>query len=135
MQLHAPGIYACICQLIILFFVFHFYIFLPLNINLHNFIRIAHTVYSVPERKMYFVHDHEKLKKMKVIPMAEEEVKLRSVRHLHLKTQLHVQEYYGITYFLKSCPMLEVLTIDLGRCRRILQVNVRHLKLVYTTSA
>ncbi|PIN15847.1 hypothetical protein CDL12_11513 [Handroanthus impetiginosus] len=39
---------------------------------------------------------------------------LASVTHLFLKTKLHIQEYYGISLFLNSCPQLELLSIDLG---------------------
>ncbi|CAA3030032.1 F-box At3g62230-like [Olea europaea subsp. europaea] len=38
---------------------------------------------------------------------------LENVKHLILKTELHINEFYGITFFLKNCPNLEILTIDL----------------------
>ncbi|CAI9784185.1 unnamed protein product [Fraxinus pennsylvanica] len=38
---------------------------------------------------------------------------LENVKHLILKTKLHINEFYGITFFLKSCPNLDILTIDL----------------------
>ncbi|KAI3456958.1 hypothetical protein Pfo_013621 [Paulownia fortunei] len=58
---------------------------------------------------------------LQVLPMAESSLLLKpsltSVTQLFLKTQLHIQEYYGITFFLNSCPRLEVLSIDLGPTR------------------
>ncbi|EYU19237.1 hypothetical protein ABFS82_13G171100 [Erythranthe guttata] len=55
---------------------------------------------------------------LQVVPMAENSLslqpRLENVTRLVLKTQLHIQEYYGITFFLNSCPRLEVLSIDIG---------------------
>lgn len=39
---------------------------------------------------------------------------LGSLQHLILKTALDVKEYYGISFFLNSCPRLETLSIYLG---------------------
>ncbi|XP_075482783.1 F-box protein At3g62230-like [Primulina tabacum] len=55
---------------------------------------------------------------LQVLPMCEEPLslqpKLENMRHLILKTQLHINEYYGISFFLNSCPRLEILEIDLA---------------------
>ncbi|XWS51909.1 hypothetical protein CRYUN_Cryun11dG0022200 [Craigia yunnanensis] len=40
-----------------------------------------------------------------------------NVRHLILKTALHSHEFYGITFFLNSCPLLETLSIELCPAR------------------
>ncbi|XVF34049.1 hypothetical protein REPUB_Repub18cG0023500 [Reevesia pubescens] len=57
---------------------------------------------------------------LQVIPNSEEPHGTESplnVRHLILKTALHSHEFYGITFFLNSCPFLEALTIDLCPAR------------------
>ncbi|KAK4850729.1 hypothetical protein QYF36_009330 [Acer negundo] len=57
---------------------------------------------------------------LQVIPIGEEPLGLLNtlnVRHLILKTSLHSFEFYGIRFMLKSCPLLETLTINLGPAR------------------
>ncbi|XP_071905373.1 F-box protein At3g62230-like [Coffea arabica] len=60
---------------------------------------------------------------LQVIPTGEEPLKLQPVlgcvNCLTLKTSLDRREFYGITFFLNSCPNLEVLTIDLTTSIRI----------------
>ncbi|KAK3021264.1 hypothetical protein RJ639_047255 [Escallonia herrerae] len=46
---------------------------------------------------------------------------LPEVEHLTLKTALDAKEYYGITFFLNSCPRLETLSIDLTAPSRIFE--------------
>ncbi|TXG67749.1 hypothetical protein EZV62_009024 [Acer yangbiense] len=62
----------------------------------------------------------EQLFAVRVIPIGEEPLGLLNtlnVRHLILKTSLHSFEFYGIRFMLKSCPLLETLTINLGPAR------------------
>ncbi|XVF77561.1 hypothetical protein PTKIN_Ptkin14bG0054800 [Pterospermum kingtungense] len=40
-----------------------------------------------------------------------------NVRHLKLKTALHSHEFWGIKFFLNSCPLLQTLLIDLCPAR------------------
>ncbi|XWS11194.1 hypothetical protein CRYUN_Cryun38cG0063100 [Craigia yunnanensis] len=57
---------------------------------------------------------------LQVIPNSEEPQSTEfplNVRHLTLKTALHSHEFYGITFFLNSCPLLETLTIELCPAR------------------
>ncbi|KAJ8763654.1 hypothetical protein K2173_003126 [Erythroxylum novogranatense] len=54
---------------------------------------------------------------LQLIPSGEEPFGLQSplnVRHLNLKSALHPNEYWGIKFMLKSCPLLEKLTIHIG---------------------
>ncbi|KAK9269329.1 hypothetical protein L1049_001100 [Liquidambar formosana] len=54
---------------------------------------------------------------LQVIPTGEEPLGLSTplhVRHLILKTAMHENEFYGISFFLKSCPHLETLSIEIG---------------------
>ncbi|XP_051149263.1 F-box protein At3g62230-like [Andrographis paniculata] len=63
---------------------------------------------------------------LQMVQMAEEssvKPRLSCLRHLHLKTQLHVKEYFGITFFLNSCPNLRVLSIDLSPSTQIFQMR------------
>lgn len=59
---------------------------------------------------------------IQVLPLAKNVLtpRLAIATHLYLKTLLHIKKYYGITFFLNSCYVLEVLTIDLGP-KRIFQ--------------
>ncbi|XP_050217312.1 F-box protein At3g62230-like [Mercurialis annua] len=54
---------------------------------------------------------------LQIIPQGEEpfgfQVSL-DVRHLILKTAMHFNEYFGIRFMLNSCPLLEILTFDIG---------------------
>lgn len=65
---------------------------------------------------------------MKVITNGEEPLKLKPalgrVQHLILKTSLDRTEFYGITFFLNSCPNLEQLTFDLNARPRVFPVSV-----------
>ncbi|KAF8098407.1 hypothetical protein N665_0268s0075 [Sinapis alba] len=45
-------------------------------------------------------------------------------RHLIMKTNLHANEFVGITIFLNSCPELESLTFDMDTTQRILRVSM-----------
>ncbi|KAH7860161.1 hypothetical protein Vadar_010084 [Vaccinium darrowii] len=56
---------------------------------------------------------------LQVIPSAEEYpcLPLDRVQHLTLRTVLHVHEFHGISFFLNSCPHLEILTIDIAPAR------------------
>ncbi|WKA12429.1 hypothetical protein VitviT2T_029811 [Vitis vinifera] len=55
------------------------------------------------------------------LPSGEEPLRLYpyldDMRHLILKTSMHSYELYGISFLLKSCPGLDMLTIDLGPAR------------------
>ncbi|ESQ53718.1 hypothetical protein EUTSA_v10027438mg [Eutrema salsugineum] len=44
-------------------------------------------------------------------------------QHLVMKTNLHANEFMGITIFLNSCPELESLTFDMGTTERILRTS------------
>ncbi|KAG5255156.1 F-box protein [Salix suchowensis] len=55
-----------------------------------------------------------------IIPSGDEPLGLQAplnVRNLILKTALHSNEYWGIKFMLRSCPRLEMLTIDIGPAR------------------
>ncbi|KAL5802546.1 hypothetical protein ACOSQ4_030851 [Xanthoceras sorbifolium] len=57
---------------------------------------------------------------LQVVPSADEPLGLLNtlnVRHLILKTSMHRFEFYGIRFMLKSCPLLETLTINIGPAR------------------
>ncbi|KAL5737711.1 hypothetical protein ACOSP7_030472 [Xanthoceras sorbifolium] len=57
---------------------------------------------------------------LQVVPCVDEPLGLLNtlnVRHLILKTAMNPFEYYGIRFMLKSCPLLETLTINIGRAR------------------
>lgn len=58
---------------------------------------------------------------LKELPSGEEPLRLYpyldDMRHLILKTSMHSYELYGISFLLKSCTGLEMLTIDLGPAR------------------
>ncbi|KAK2984826.1 hypothetical protein RJ640_004651 [Escallonia rubra] len=60
---------------------------------------------------------------LQVIPTAEEclSESLPEVELLTLKTALDAKEFYGITFFLNSCPRLETLSIDLTAHSRIFE--------------
>lgn len=64
---------------------------------------------------------------VKVIPTGEEPFKLKpaleDLKHLILKTSVHRNDFYGISFFLNSCPNLEMLTIDLNTPARIFPVS------------
>ncbi|KAL3733555.1 hypothetical protein ACJRO7_022991 [Eucalyptus globulus] len=54
---------------------------------------------------------------LQVVPTGEEPLRMQSplnVRHLILNTALHRDEYWGIAFFLKSCPFLETLTLQMS---------------------
>ncbi|KAF8023829.1 hypothetical protein BT93_F1111 [Corymbia citriodora subsp. variegata] len=54
---------------------------------------------------------------LQVIPTGMEPLRMQSplnVRHLVLNTALHRDEYWGIAFFLKSCPFLETLTLQMS---------------------
>ncbi|KAK2984828.1 hypothetical protein RJ640_004653 [Escallonia rubra] len=60
----------------------------------------------------------------RVIPTAEDRLSVEpplEVEHLTLKTALDAKEYYGITFFLSSCPYLKTLSIDLTAPSRIFE--------------
>ncbi|CAI9089517.1 OLC1v1024104C1 [Oldenlandia corymbosa var. corymbosa] len=61
---------------------------------------------------------------LQVIPMGDSPaqlgIKLRRVNHLILKASLIQEEFFGVTFFLNSCPNLELLTIDLNTSKRVL---------------
>jgi len=42
-----------------------------------------------------------------------------NTRHLKMMTNLQSDECLGVRFFLNSCPMLELLTFDLGSGRLI----------------
>ncbi|GAV68612.1 FBD domain-containing protein, partial [Cephalotus follicularis] len=57
---------------------------------------------------------------LQVLPNGEEPLSMQSpldVRHLILRTALHSNEFCGIKFLLKSCPLLETLTIDISPAR------------------
>ncbi|KAJ4839754.1 hypothetical protein Tsubulata_026036 [Turnera subulata] len=57
---------------------------------------------------------------LQIIPSGEEPTCLQTpmqVRHLIMKTAVHENEYYGIRFMLYSCPLLEILTLDIGPAR------------------
>ncbi|KAJ6753597.1 F-BOX PROTEIN-LIKE [Salix purpurea] len=57
---------------------------------------------------------------LQIIPSGDEPLGLQAplnVRNLILKTALHSNEYWGIKFMLRSCPRLEMLTIDIGPAR------------------
>ncbi|CAL0307417.1 unnamed protein product [Lupinus luteus] len=57
---------------------------------------------------------------LQVIPTGAERARMErnfNVRHLTIKTELNKSDYKGIVFLLKSCPMLEHLTVELGRAR------------------
>ncbi|XWS09832.1 hypothetical protein CRYUN_Cryun39dG0023500 [Craigia yunnanensis] len=57
---------------------------------------------------------------LQVIPNSEQPYGTEcplNVRHLTLKTALHSHEFYGIAFFLNSCPLLQTLTIELCPAR------------------
>ncbi|KAJ6297962.1 hypothetical protein OIU76_019143 [Salix suchowensis] len=57
---------------------------------------------------------------LQIIPSGDEPLGLQAplnVRNLILKTALHSNEYWGIKFMLRSCPRLEMLTIDIGPCK------------------
>ncbi|KAF5727970.1 putative F-box/LRR-repeat protein [Tripterygium wilfordii] len=57
---------------------------------------------------------------LQVIPSGTEPLGMEvalNVRHLILKTELHSNVFFGIKFMLKSCPVLETLTIQLGPAR------------------
>ncbi|KAK3024280.1 hypothetical protein RJ639_043142 [Escallonia herrerae] len=61
---------------------------------------------------------------LQVIPTAEDRLSIEpplDVEHLTLKTALDAKEYYGITFFLSSCPYLKTLSIDLTAPSRIFE--------------
>ncbi|KAF9672966.1 hypothetical protein SADUNF_Sadunf11G0099300 [Salix dunnii] len=53
---------------------------------------------------------------LQIVPSGDEPLGLQApidVRHLILKTALQVNEFCGIKFMLRSCPHLEILTIDI----------------------
>ncbi|KAB5534796.1 hypothetical protein DKX38_017882 [Salix brachista] len=53
---------------------------------------------------------------LQIVPSGDEPLGLQApidVRHLILKTALHINEFCGIKFMLRSCPHLEILTIDI----------------------
>ncbi|KAK9269659.1 hypothetical protein L1049_001437 [Liquidambar formosana] len=53
---------------------------------------------------------------LQVLPTGEEPLSLSprmDVKHLILKTTMHENEFFGISFLLKSCPYLETLTIEI----------------------
>ena len=60
------------------------------------------------------------------IPHGEEPIAIEpplSIQHLILKTAMHENEFFGIRFFLNSCPLLETLTIESSPTRNILEVS------------
>ncbi|KAE9614809.1 hypothetical protein Lal_00036032 [Lupinus albus] len=58
---------------------------------------------------------------LQVIPHGSDMLRMErnfNIRHLTIKTQLNKSDYRGIVFMLRSCPMLQCLTIQLG-CARI----------------
>ncbi|KAI9385971.1 hypothetical protein POPTR_011G136200v4 [Populus trichocarpa] len=54
---------------------------------------------------------------LQIVPSGNEPLGLQAqidVRYLILKTALHINEFCGIRFMLRSCPHLEILTIDIG---------------------
>ncbi|GMP65422.1 hypothetical protein CsSME_00026220 [Camellia sinensis var. sinensis] len=55
---------------------------------------------------------------LQIISTAEEYPMLKpplyKMRHLIMKTALHINEYHGISFFLFSCPRLQTLTIHIS---------------------
>ncbi|KAJ6980182.1 F-box/LRR-repeat protein [Populus alba x Populus x berolinensis] len=54
---------------------------------------------------------------LQIVPSGNEPLGLEApidVRYLILKTALHINEFCGIRFMLRSCPRLEILTIDIG---------------------
>ncbi|XXG83038.1 hypothetical protein AAC387_Pa10g0893 [Persea americana] len=55
---------------------------------------------------------------IQAIPSGEESLRLSTalnVKHLILNTGLHMEELPGIVFLLKSCPLLETLTVKMGK--------------------
>ncbi|XP_050217313.1 F-box protein At3g62230-like [Mercurialis annua] len=54
---------------------------------------------------------------LQIIPQGEEPFGSQDclqAHHLILKTAMHFNEYFGIRFMLNSCPLLEILTFDIG---------------------
>ncbi|KAI6687452.1 hypothetical protein NL676_024280 [Syzygium grande] len=54
---------------------------------------------------------------LQVVPTGVEPLKMQlplNVRHLILNTAVHRDEFWGIAFFLKSCPFLETLTLQIS---------------------
>jgi hypothetical protein len=61
---------------------------------------------------LFYVDGH-----LQIVPSGNEPLGLQAqidVRYLILKTALHINEFCGIRFMLRSCPHLEILTIDIG---------------------
>jgi len=57
---------------------------------------------------------------LQVIPSGEEPLRMSfplSIQHLIMKTSMHANEFYGIKFFMHSCPHLERLTAQIGAGR------------------
>ncbi|KAJ6332791.1 hypothetical protein OIU77_008778 [Salix suchowensis] len=60
---------------------------------------------------LFYIDGHSQ-----IVPSGDEPLGLQApidVRHLILKTALHINEFCGIKFMLRSCPHLEILTIDI----------------------
>ncbi|THF94053.1 hypothetical protein TEA_018387 [Camellia sinensis var. sinensis] len=55
---------------------------------------------------------------------------LYKMRHLIMKTALHINEYHGISFFLFSCPRLQTLTIHISSSNTIFPERETTLSLV-----
>ncbi|THF94081.1 hypothetical protein TEA_018415 [Camellia sinensis var. sinensis] len=71
---------------------------------------------------------------LQIISTAEEYPMLKpplyKMRHLIMKTALHINEYHGISFFLFSCPRLQTLTIHISSSTTIFPEREATLSLV-----
>ncbi|XP_058002251.1 F-box protein At3g62230-like [Hevea brasiliensis] len=54
---------------------------------------------------------------LQIVAQGEEPLRVHApidVRHLILKTLMHLNEFHGMRFMFSSCPLLEILTLDIG---------------------
>ncbi|KAL7186507.1 hypothetical protein ACSBR2_028282 [Camellia fascicularis] len=73
---------------------------------------------------------------LQIISTAEEYPMLKpplyKMRHLIMKTALHINEYHGISFFLFSCPRLQTLTIHISSSTTIFPVSISIYSIFYS---